>query len=66
MNATTLAAAIDETNRFLKHARALYSKMKHDEKVEFHDLIVGPKDTGQVRRSSMDLTRRLAEMRKPG
>lgn len=65
MNVSTLAAAIDEANRFLKHAKPLYSAMKHDEKVEFHDRIVGPKETGQVRRSSMDLTRRLAEMRRP-
>lgn len=66
MNVKTLGKAIDAANVFITNARRLYADMKHDEKAAYGERIVGPKQTGQVRRNSMDLTRALAEMRRPG
>ena len=66
MNRETLGKAIDAANVFITNARCLYADMKHDEKAAYNECKVSPKQTGQVRRNSIDLTRALAEMRRPG
>ena len=52
--------AIDEAKRFIKKAGIAQKKMKEDSYA-----ICGCKETGAVKRASMDLTRVLAELRKP-
>lgn len=59
MNSTTLAAAEAAAREFLKRAKALRENAGAD-------AIVGSKESGALRRVSMDLTRALAEMRRPG
>jgi len=61
MNQKTLVEAIMEADRFMEKAKkALWElqKMKH-----VH--ICGTKKSAAARRASMDLTRALAELRKP-
>lgn len=73
MNPSTVRAAMDEAERFTKRCKEL---LKTD--ISAWDLETGdntlrkwryptdaPKQSGAVKRSSMDLTRALAEMRKP-
>lgn len=48
--------------------QAAYTFLEYAKRVEFHEAgftTSGPKLTGGLRRASMELTRRLAEMRKP-
>ncbi len=52
--------AVFEAERFLKRAKALLSKVNGDKFAMYHN----PKESGAVRRASLDLTRSLAEMRK--
>jgi len=59
MNDETIQVAVDEARRFLKRARAYQKRRTHDNMM----LIVGSREAGDVRRSSMDLTRVLADMR---
>lgn len=61
MNAKSLDAAIENAQRFLTEALAVQATYSPD-----HGWIMaGPKETGSLRRRSLDLTRSLAEMRKP-
>ena len=53
--------AIDAAKQFLKSAEQIQF-----ERVENENGYISPKTTGQCRRDSMDLTRALAELRKPG
>lgn len=62
MNISTVNAAVVEAKRFLKAAEA-FKKAEAEKKAGYY---MNPKESGAVRRSSMDLTRALAEMRKPG
>ncbi len=57
MNRQTLTAAVKEAERFIVSARKSLAAS-----VEYSN----PKENGAVKRASMDLTRALAEMRKPG
>lgn len=58
MNSNKLALAIQEAERFLKRANTL-KKLQGT-----HDY-GNPLEAGAVKRSSMDLTRALADLRKP-
>lgn len=59
MKEENLNTAIAEAKRFLEKAKKLKTKAKKDDWWYF-----GCKESGAVRRSSMDLTRALAELRK--
>jgi len=54
-------AAIFESRRFIKKASAWKRRLKSDE----YAYISGSKEGGAAKRASMDLTRILAELRKP-
>jgi hypothetical protein len=58
MNARTLQAAINEAERFLDLARELQPEFANG---YYH----GSKVSGATRRASMDLTRALADLRRP-
>lgn len=69
MNYSTLISAIDETERFLKRAKLLAKYHKNIStnetvKVPREAMYDNPKEQGAVRRSSMDLTRVLADLRR--
>lgn len=57
MNSKTVKIAAAEAKRFLKAVRA------YEENPPYYDF-VGNKETGALRRASMDLTRALADMRR--
>lgn len=59
MQVKKLIAARDEANRFLKRVDAVLNELNFGE-----DRTTQSAATGAVRRSSMDLTRSLAELRK--
>jgi hypothetical protein len=58
MTVTKIKAAIKEAEEFIKRGKAVIKENKDD-------WICGTQATGALRRSSMELTRALAEMRKP-
>lgn len=60
MNRRTVNAAIKAAEDFIDAARAAKAELE-----ESNHWVVGTKNTGALRRASMDLTRRLADMRKP-
>lgn len=60
MNIDTLALAIEEAERFVTRARAAVEAIGSDK------YYYSRKETSAARRASMDLTRALADMRKPG
>jgi hypothetical protein len=62
MQVDTLETAVSEAKRFLKKATAVkISKWESGMRYITSD----PKLTGALRRASMDLTRALAELRRP-
>jgi len=62
MEMQMLDVAISEAERFLKKAK----RCKHSPaKTEYGYAYWDTKETGATKRSSMDLTRALADMRKP-
>lgn len=63
MTNDNIKAAIKEATRFVKLATELLRFQQSDEKAQWHSTY--PKQSGATRRASMDLTRALAEMRKP-
>ena len=66
MNKKTLERAIWEADRFIKIAKQIKSYSIKDEKGKEYIYINAPsKESGACKRASMDLTRALAEMRKP-
>ncbi len=56
-----LTAAMDEAHRFLVAARALRARRAKADLYEFQ----GCRESGAVRRASLDLTRALANLRRP-
>lgn len=66
MNRKKLAAAVAEAERFIARAKALPKPSKYE--VCGHDLLHDnfPREQGAIRRASMDLTRALADLRRPG
>lgn len=61
MNIRTLQAAITEAERFLDLARELQAQAKSTD----WSYIQGTAASGATRRASMDLTRALADLRRP-
>ena len=59
MEKTTIAAAEKEARLFLARVRTLKEKMRGD-----RFALYGCKESGAVRRASMDLTRALADLRR--
>lgn len=69
MDRTKLASAVYEAERFIARVKALPNPEKYEVPgSQFnpftHDNF--PKEQGAIRRSSMDLTRALADLRRPG
>lgn len=58
----TLDAAVDAANRFLERAQDLRIRMIDD---NIDPTTFPTKESGAVRRASMDLTRALADLRRP-
>lgn len=69
MKISAVKEAIKEAERFIKAAKKIQTGTAWDAKtgsyVPSKDYIEIGKDSGACRRASMDLTRALAEMRKP-
>ena len=67
MNRNKLAIAITEAERFLKRAKALPKPVTRQfygkDAGSYVDDSFPPKNGGEIRRASMDLTRALAELR---
>jgi len=59
MNRDKLAVAVAEAKRFIERAKALPPTTPG-----IYDY--NPKEQGAIRRASMDLTRALADLRRPG
>ena len=69
MDRKKLAAAVAEAERFIARAKALPKPTKYEVPGSpynpfTHDNF--PKEQGAIRRASMDLTRALADLRRPG
>jgi len=62
MNFSKLKIAEAEAKRFLERVKAYRASEEQYEPGFFH---YGVKESGAVRRSSLDLTRALADLRKP-
>ena len=60
MNTRTLQQAISEAKRFLHLARELRDQLKGSQ-----GFVTGTRVSGACRRASLDLTRALADMRRP-
>jgi hypothetical protein len=58
MNEAVLEAAMAEAKRFIRMARIASSALKQD-------TYYGGKETAAAKRASMDLTRALADVRRP-
>jgi len=69
MNRDKLAVAVAEAERFLKRAKALPKpvtrKFYGADAGSYIDNSFPPKNGGEIRRASMDLTRALSDLRKP-
>lgn len=65
MRVATLDEAIAEAQRFIKAASTLRTLIENAPNVRsFHGAVVGsPREQGAVKRASMDLTRKLADLR---
>jgi hypothetical protein len=63
MNVDSLATAAQEARKFLRLVKIVQEEHKA---LNSTFLVCGGKNSGALRRASMDLTRALAEMRKPG
>ena len=59
MNEHTLKEAVSEAERFLKRAKELQEALKNKPLIFY-----GTKETGAVRRASMDLSRALSDLRR--
>lgn len=67
MNIDTLSTALDEALRFVANAQPLLDALRDDSGPNGTGYgMFGTKESGAVRRSSMDLTRALADLRRPG
>lgn len=59
MKIETIDAVIGEAKRFLRAAEA-FKKVEAEKKERYY---LNPRESGAVRRASMDLTRKLADLR---
>ena len=64
MNLKTVTSAMSAARAFLEKAEDWQHETNEQKKRGVY--VNAPKQSGAVRRSSMELTRALAEMRKPG
>ena len=65
MTSEKLITAIEEANRFTKRAKALLEIVSKKEKEKCYcPTCEDPKERGAVRRSSMDLSRALSDLRR--
>jgi hypothetical protein len=64
-NVDDLAHAIREAKRFIAIAKKVQANKNKPIGTARYYWYASPKDTGATRRASMDLTRALAELRKP-
>jgi hypothetical protein len=62
MTKQTIALAENQAKRFIVWANKAYEELEQSGSGQY---IVGTKTSGALRRQSMELTRALAEMRKP-
>lgn len=65
INSEHLARALDEARRFIIAAEKVQDSEPQQCGTEYHHWHASPKDTGACRRASMDLTRALADLRRP-
>lgn len=66
MQIEQIKQAIQEAERFIKAAEACIAARRLTYTVDKHVFQpAGPKESGALRRASMDLTRQLAKMRQP-
>lgn len=65
MKISKLKTAVEEAERFLARAKPLLAKHNKRPSEQAHpsDYLYGSKETGAVRRASMDATRALADLR---
>ena len=61
MTEESIKRAIEEADRFLRAAKSAQKRIRDDK----FALISGSKENGAAKRASLDLTRALAEMRRP-
>ena len=61
MQPETIAAAIEEAERFIRRAKA-YQRAE-DRSLPGYNPGTNPRESGALRRASMDLTRALADLR---
>ena len=61
MNKRTINKAVNEAKRFIEAAKLVQAAL-----AERDSYIVGTKESGALKRASLDLTRALADMRRPG
>lgn len=66
MDRARIAAAVSEAKRFIACAEALPGPTEHGHAGHTWVQYYFPREQGAIRRSSMDLTRALADMRRPG
>ena len=66
MDIKKIKTAVDEAKRFIKIAeQCVVAKSVTHESGDYIFHATAPKESGATRRASMDLTRTLAELRKP-
>lgn len=67
MNIHTIDTAMAEAERFIERAKALMGTMSKSPSVAGQNYTsMHPKESGAVKRASMDLTRSLADLRRGG
>lgn len=66
MNIHTLDTAMAEARRFIERGEALQQAMADGVETRRTYVNDHPKECGAVKRASMDLTRALADVRRPG
>jgi hypothetical protein len=66
MNVKKMRRAQDAAKEFLRAIDAIDSRAERDKEFQRMVGIVGYRETGAARRASMELTRALADLRKPG
>ena len=66
MNRERLAIAVAEAERFIERAKSLPQPEQYEHSGHTFTHNYFPKEQGSIRRASMDLTRALADLRRPG
>ena len=65
MNRDKIKAAVEEARRFIKRAEALPKASTYERYGHVYNNDYFPREQEAIRRASMDLTRALADLRKP-